>query len=145
MIFKRDVYATPGQAIVTSRQNLDKAAGFQLSPALHRAYRQHWPERRDAVSHVRFSNRPVGVKCFQAVHCYGVDVARGLVLLFGIGTRASAVCNAIVLRAAVQPSGLFDALEHAAPAIKRLPSREVFVQHGTGARAHGGERLRIGR
>ena len=45
--------------------------------------------------HVRFSNRPVGVKHFQAItttfqtihHC-SVDVAHGLVLLFGIGTRA---------------------------------------------------------
>ena len=35
-----------------------------------------------------FSNRPVGVKRFQAVHYCGVDTARGLVLLFGIGTRA---------------------------------------------------------
>jgi hypothetical protein len=35
-----------------------------------------------------FSNRPFGVKRFQTIHRYGVDVARGLVLLFGIGTRA---------------------------------------------------------
>src|SRR6187397_957971 len=39
--------------------------------------------------HVRFSNRPFGVKHFQTFHHRrGVDVARGLVLLFGIGTRA---------------------------------------------------------
>src|ERR1700675_340579 len=38
--------------------------------------------------HVRFSNRPFGVKHFQTIHQYGVDVARGLVLLFGIGTWA---------------------------------------------------------
>jgi hypothetical protein len=37
---------------------------------------------------VRFSNRPFGVKRFQAIHHYSVDVARGLVLLFGIGTKA---------------------------------------------------------
>src|SRR4029079_297234 len=37
---------------------------------------------------VRFSNRPVGVKCFQTIHCCDVDVARGLVLLFGTGTKA---------------------------------------------------------
>ena len=38
---------------------------------------------------VRFSNRPFGVKRFQTVHprC-SVDVARGLVLLSGIGTKA---------------------------------------------------------
>ena len=35
---------------------------------------------------VRFSNRPVRVKRFQTVHDCGVDVARGLVLLSGIGT-----------------------------------------------------------
>ena len=37
---------------------------------------------------VRFSNRPVGVKRFQTIHHRSVDVARGLVLLSGIGTRA---------------------------------------------------------
>src|SRR5882672_9298801 len=37
---------------------------------------------------VRFSNRPVGVKRFQTIHHCSVDVARGLVLLFGIGTKA---------------------------------------------------------
>ena len=38
--------------------------------------------------YVRFSNRPVGVKHFQTIHHCSVDVARGLVLLFGIGARA---------------------------------------------------------
>jgi len=38
---------------------------------------------------VRFSNRPFGVKRFQTIHRYTVDVAHGLVLLFGIGTKAS--------------------------------------------------------
>jgi hypothetical protein len=37
------------------------------------------------LSDVRFSNRPFGVKHFQTIHLCGVDVARGLVLLFGIG------------------------------------------------------------
>src|SRR6266571_5501132 len=37
---------------------------------------------------VRFSNRPFGVKHFQTIRRCGVDVAHGLVLLFGIGTRA---------------------------------------------------------
>ena len=37
---------------------------------------------------VRFSNRPVGVKRFQTIHDCGVDVAHGLVLLYGIGTKA---------------------------------------------------------
>ena len=39
-------------------------------------------------AHVRFSNRPFGVKRFQTFHRYSVDVAHGLVLLFGIGTKA---------------------------------------------------------
>src|SRR3981189_593469 len=37
---------------------------------------------------VRFSNRPFGVKRFQTIRHCSVGVARGLVLLFGIGTRA---------------------------------------------------------
>jgi hypothetical protein len=40
-----------------------------------------------ALSNVRFSNRPFWVKRFQTFHRWGVDVAHGLVLLFGIGTR----------------------------------------------------------
>src|SRR5260370_40738533 len=40
------------------------------------------------IAHVRFSNRPFGVKRFQTIHHHSVDVARGLVLLFGIGTKA---------------------------------------------------------
>src|ERR1700676_2458826 len=38
---------------------------------------------------VRFSNRPFGVKHFQTIHHHcSVDVTHGLVLLFGIGTKA---------------------------------------------------------
>jgi hypothetical protein len=37
---------------------------------------------------VRFSNRPSRVKHFQTIHDCSVDVARGLALLFGIGTKA---------------------------------------------------------
>ena len=39
-------------------------------------------------SNVCFSNRPFGVKRFQTIHHHSVDVSRGLVLLFGIGTKA---------------------------------------------------------
>ena len=38
--------------------------------------------------HVRFSNRPFEVKRFQTIRRCGVDVTHGLVLLFGIGTKA---------------------------------------------------------
>jgi hypothetical protein len=41
-----------------------------------------------ATSDVCFSNRPFGVKHFQTIHHCSVDDARGLVLLFGIGTKA---------------------------------------------------------
>src|SRR6476660_2042451 len=41
-----------------------------------------------ASRNVRFSNRPFGVKRFQTIHHHSVDVACGLVLLFGIGTKA---------------------------------------------------------
>ena len=37
---------------------------------------------------VRFSNRPIEVKRFQTVHVSGFEVTRGLVLLYGIGTKA---------------------------------------------------------
>ena len=44
---------------------------------------------RGCVRNVRFSNRPFEVKRFQTNHHHcGVDVAHGLVLLFGIGTKA---------------------------------------------------------
>ena len=36
---------------------------------------------------VSFSNRPLEVKHFQTIRRCSVDVAHGLVLLFGIGTR----------------------------------------------------------
>ena len=49
-----------------------------------------WPSATDFAlqQNVGFSNRPFGVKRFQTIRHHGVDVARGLVLLFGIGTKA---------------------------------------------------------
>ena len=41
-----------------------------------------------ALLDVRFSNRPFEVKHFQTIHHCSVDVAHGLALLFGIGTKA---------------------------------------------------------
>src|SRR5215470_7777604 len=55
----------------------------------NRSYSMPLPRSRHAAArHVRFSNRPSGVKRFQTIHQLSVNVARGLVLLFGIGTRA---------------------------------------------------------
>jgi hypothetical protein len=45
-------------------------------------------ERARGFVNVRFSNRPFGVKRFQTIRRCSVDVARGLALLFGIGTKA---------------------------------------------------------
>jgi hypothetical protein len=44
-----------------------------------------------APSNVGFSNRPFRVKRFQTIRHYSVDVAHGLVLLFGIGTRGPSI------------------------------------------------------
>ncbi len=52
------------------------------------------PTATDIVpqQNVGFSNRPCGVKHFQTIHRCSVDVAHGLVLLFGIGTKALVWC-----------------------------------------------------
>ena len=51
---------------------------------------RYWPSADiDLCSvNVCFSNRPFGIKRFQTFHRCDFDVAHGLVLLFGIGTRA---------------------------------------------------------
>src|SRR4029450_1937509 len=46
------------------------------------------PTQSTASPDVRFSNRPFGVKHLQTIHLCGFDVARGLALLFGMGTKA---------------------------------------------------------
>src|SRR5215472_13847268 len=46
---------------------------------------------RCLLANVRFSNRPFRVKRFQTIYHYSVDVAHGLVLLFGIGTRGPSI------------------------------------------------------
>ena len=51
----------------------------------------HFSAVLTARSNVGFSNRPFRVKRFQTIHHYSVDVAHGLVLLFGIGTRGPSI------------------------------------------------------
>src|ERR1035441_9445404 len=66
-------------------------AGFTAPISAQRIDREmvHQPVLPGRSGDVRFSNRPFGVKHFQAFHHrHSVDVARGLVLLYGIGTRA---------------------------------------------------------
>jgi hypothetical protein len=62
------------------------ASPRQPQPAIQR--RTLLRTRREFGRNVRFSNRPFGVKHFQAIHHCRIYVARGLALLFGIGTRA---------------------------------------------------------
>src|SRR5262245_30129721 len=45
-------------------------------------------QRSRPSGYVRFSNRPFRVKRFQTIHDSGVNVARGLALLSGLGTKA---------------------------------------------------------
>ena len=51
----------------------------------------HFSAVPTALSNVGFSNRPFRVKRFQTIHHYSVDVAHGLVLLFGIGTKGPSI------------------------------------------------------
>jgi hypothetical protein len=62
-----------------SRLILDKPVGRTLT--------RHDQSRR-CKNFGRFSNRPFWVKRFQTIHCWSVDVSRGLMLLFGLGTEA---------------------------------------------------------
>jgi hypothetical protein len=71
--------------------------GTATSATCEAAWRQKLPSRTPMQvgsydphdrQNVRFSNRPFEVKRFQTIHHHSVDVARGLVLLFGIGTKA---------------------------------------------------------
>ena len=59
--------------------------GYGYLPGYRSPERIEW-ER--AHSPGPFSNRPFGVKHFQTIHHCSVDVAHGLALLFGLGTKA---------------------------------------------------------
>jgi len=84
----------------TRRTHLCPPCPPELDRTVHVGRQWSRVERRDVAGHqvnshpsrrlvnVRFSNRPFGVKHFQTIHQCDVDVARGLVLLFGIGTGA---------------------------------------------------------
>src|SRR5205823_10453575 len=63
------------------------------SPSLNQTRWHLNSDYSDRLLAVRFSNRPFGVKRFQTIHYHSVDVARGLVLLFGIGTTALPAWN----------------------------------------------------
>ena len=56
---------------------------------------------------VRFSNRPFEVKHFQTIRRCSVDVAHGLVLLFGIGTKGPCMGLLLSRSSAVQRMSSF--------------------------------------
>ena len=72
-----------GRSFNVGRSTLSSSS-FIRQPATTKS-RLGW---RGGKPNVRFSNRPVWVKRFQTIHCCSVDVARGLVLLSGIGSWA---------------------------------------------------------
>ena len=64
--------------------------GPAAAPCILTADFRCWPQAEVCAGgrHVGFSNRPFQVKHFQTIRHCNVDVAHGLALLFGIGTRA---------------------------------------------------------
>ena len=83
-----------GEPLRCRTRTCDPAAGTRVNVAAHCVasalagpYMVPFAIRR-MQQFGRFSNRPVGVKRFQTIHHHSVDVSRGLVLLFGIGTKA---------------------------------------------------------
>ena len=76
---------------ITDRRDDDlpcQSLTSQMIPYYEQAYPLAQPASDADQAQCRFSNRPFRVKHFQAIHHRSVDVARGLVLLFGIGARA---------------------------------------------------------
>ena len=88
-----------------------------------------------AGDHVAFSNRPVGVKHFRLCTNGSVDVARGLALLFGIGTKALPAWdsrtrwNNLMSGVAIKRQVQGDMRTH----LIRRPARDIFPPQG-GAR-----------
>src|SRR4029077_7839086 len=67
-----------------ARGRAPRAAGYRAAISCPGPSRHIAPPRDLG----RFSNRPFEVKHFQTIRHCNVDVAHGLALLFGIGTRA---------------------------------------------------------
>src|SRR5579863_6896875 len=90
----KEMLQPPHQSHRVNRNRLNLALvylGMPLASTLSQSYGYSATDNVLASgrsSDVRFSNRPLGVKHFQTIHVCGVGVAHGLVLLFGIGTKA---------------------------------------------------------
>jgi hypothetical protein len=81
-----------------------------------------------SFENVCFSNRPFEVKHFQTIHLCGVDVTRGLVLLFGIGTWALPLWDPRTRR-----NNLSDDL---AVSVTAGPSRHTNSPHPSSRKGH---------
>ena len=79
------------------------------------------------LNDVRFSNRPVGVKRFHAVQRCSVDVAHGLALLFGLGTKALPVWDSR-MRGTIFGSAL--------PWVTAGPSGHAISPHPSSRKGH---------
>src|SRR5262245_52860557 len=75
-------------AIETRPADLDECRCWVVRAPTAHFRNWHFCDITRRPRHVCFSNRPSGVKRFQTIHHLSVNVARGLVLLFGIGTKA---------------------------------------------------------
>src|SRR6476660_7870241 len=82
--------AVDGSDFRCFRGGLNPISSDRFVPESPRTQVASWPKADTLRSgaDVCFSNRPFRVKRFQTIHNCRVDVARGLALLFGIGTKA---------------------------------------------------------
>src|ERR1700687_4232950 len=76
------------QQYLNELSDLRRVSGTARESVVREAFKTLLKDWGNARGDVRFSNRPFGVKHFQTIRRCGVDVTHGLVLLFGIGTRA---------------------------------------------------------
>src|SRR5271170_3109423 len=91
LLFGIGAGAFPSWDSRTRRNNLLVGLAVSVTADPSRHTNSPYPSsRKGHLSTARwsFSNRPFGVKHFQTIHQCDVDVARGLVLLFGIGAGA---------------------------------------------------------
>ena len=114
-------------------RSMPKARRF-LSACLRRC-RCKLSRRQVSRADVAFSNRPFEVKHFQTIHHRSVDVAHGLALLFGIGTKALPAWdsktrrNNLMSGVAIKRQVQGDMRTH----LIRRPVRDIFPPQG-GAR-----------
>src|SRR6266576_3954143 len=101
--------------MTTTRNGAAETRPRLVALRIHHFRVWHEAAVRRVQNYVHFSNRPFRVKRFQTIHHYSVDVAHGLVLLFGLGTKAlpswdsktrwNNLSGGLAVRRTVGPSG----------------------------------------